>query len=355
MFQQETQVLSIAREVTENDWHTKSSANPVQLEAIVKAEIDNGVDESLNSKLVRIILHDLKNSWTIVLGFLDVAKLEDIRYEPVHESTFEFYKQIRGMLDNYLGSALLAGVNDDVLRAEINVLQERLKCIERSVKYYDNKTGRDAYSMIQNALRNINEKLKELADINPGEDFVIDKEEFDVEELLRHARKGIEGLADKKRIRIRQDVRYDGRICSNQRVLTSLVENYLSNAIKYSEPGMEIMIRAYQKEDKVMIEVSDQGIGLSEEDIYKVFERKYMVPIDRESLERLKLLERDRKGIGLWLTKEIAEKLGGNVGVRSIKGKGSTFYLEMPIGIKDKGNTELGESDSVSAIINYAA
>ncbi|MDW0110050.1 sensor histidine kinase [Sporosarcina aquimarina] len=101
--------------------------------------------------------------------------------------------------------------------------------------------------------------------------------------------------------------------------------NLISNAIKFSIPGETILISLAEKDkDTVSISVRDEGIGIDEEDIDAIFEK--FTQLNR-NLNRIA----EGTGLGLPIAKSLAELHGGNISVKSIIDKGSTFTIELPI------------------------
>ena len=107
---------------------------------------------------------------------------------------------------------------------------------------------------------------------------------------------------------------------------TTIITNLLINAIKYSNEGGEINIitSLSEKKDRVRISVSDQGPGLKDIDVSKLFTRFYQGENSRPG-----------SGIGLSYSKILAEQQGGSVGaLNNIESAGSTFWFELPLNIK---------------------
>ncbi len=106
--------------------------------------------------------------------------------------------------------------------------------------------------------------------------------------------------------------------------LTQCITNLLNNATKYSEPGSKIRVRTYARNDKAVIEVRDEGRGISPEVLPKIFE---LFAQDQRSLDR----KSGGLGIGLSVCKKLIEMHGGTVSAQSDGiGKGSTFTLTLP-------------------------
>ena len=108
-------------------------------------------------------------------------------------------------------------------------------------------------------------------------------------------------------------------------LLSRAVENLVSNAIKYSPSGTEVTLATSSDEEAVYIEVADQGYGISESDLSRIFEKFYRVP-------RVQDAGVPGTGLGLALVREIAELHGGSVTVRSQLNTGSAFTLRLPTG-----------------------
>lgn len=106
--------------------------------------------------------------------------------------------------------------------------------------------------------------------------------------------------------------------------LGQIVDNFLSNAIRYSPQGSVVIMSAVRERDEVAISVTDQGPGLTEEQLERVFERFY-----RADPSRSRAL--GGSGIGLAIARALAEAMGGRVQARSEgEGRGATFRVVLP-------------------------
>lgn len=105
--------------------------------------------------------------------------------------------------------------------------------------------------------------------------------------------------------------------------LERVLENLLSNALNYSEPGSPIHITANQQADEVVVSVTDEGYGIRPDELPHIFERFYRIRAQGRRVEGT--------GLGLYITRELIEAHGGRVWVESEYGKGSTFSFTLPI------------------------
>lgn len=106
--------------------------------------------------------------------------------------------------------------------------------------------------------------------------------------------------------------------------MVSAFRNLLDNAVKYSEPPGAVNFGARVEGDRVVIRVSDQGIGIPARDLERVFERFYRV-------DRARSRVTGGTGLGLSIVRHVIEGHGGSVRVESTEGEGSTFYMELPV------------------------
>jgi two-component system sensor histidine kinase SenX3 len=105
--------------------------------------------------------------------------------------------------------------------------------------------------------------------------------------------------------------------------LVSAVGNLVENAVKYSERGGHVKVRVEPTEDWLELSVSDEGVGIPQRDLSRIFERFYRV-------DRARSRETGGTGLGLSIVRHVATNHGGEVVVTSVEGQGSTFVLRLP-------------------------
>jgi two-component system phosphate regulon sensor histidine kinase PhoR len=106
--------------------------------------------------------------------------------------------------------------------------------------------------------------------------------------------------------------------------LQEVIYNLLDNAVKYSAPEGVVSLRAEPEGDSVRISVSDQGVGIPEADLPRIFERFYRADKGRSR-------ELGGTGLGLSIVKHIVQLHGGTVEARSEPGKGTTVSVLLPV------------------------
>ena len=104
--------------------------------------------------------------------------------------------------------------------------------------------------------------------------------------------------------------------------LERILSNLLSNALKYSNPGTPVLVRARQTDHLIEVSVQDFGQGIAPEDLPHIFERFYRTKGGRKA---------EGIGLGLYITMMLVKAHGGRIWVESEVGKGSTFYFTLPV------------------------
>ncbi|MSE21800.1 histidine kinase, partial [Lactobacillus parabuchneri] len=108
-------------------------------------------------------------------------------------------------------------------------------------------------------------------------------------------------------------------------ILTRILRNLVSNAIKYNQPNGEITISYDDNDSYWQLIVSDTGIGIAQKDISRLFERFYRAD-DSRTKQKV-----SGTGLGLSIVKEMVDAIGGTIHVKSQRGVGSTFTVEFPL------------------------
>jgi two-component system, OmpR family, sensor histidine kinase SenX3 len=182
----------------------------------------------------------------------------------------------------------------------------------------------------ERAARTIDD-LMELSRIELGGEREV--EPITIDEIVAGALERVEELGVQRGIGVStlDPVAPDGRrpgairVLGDRRQLVSAVGNLVENAVKYSHQGGTVQVRVTQTGDRVEIAVADQGVGIPQRDLDRIFERFYRV-------DRARSRATGGTGLGLSIVRHVATNHGGEVRVASTEGEGSTFVLRLPIG-----------------------
>jgi signal transduction histidine kinase len=136
-------------------------------------------------------------------------------------------------------------------------------------------------------------------------------------------------LADKKNIKIQYQSPERVEMTTDRNYVCRVMENLLSNALKFSQPGREVAVAVNTNGTHIEISVADQGPGLSEQDLaglYQKFTKLTPRPTAGETSQ----------GLGLSIVKTLVNCLGGDVECKSVLEKGSTFTVTLPAVLQSK-------------------
>ena len=178
------------------------------------------------------------------------------------------------------------------------------------------KAGRHLLALISDVL--------DLSRIEAGK-LTISPEPVNTVELLNDTVALIQPLADNRSIRLTVDVAgCDAWVVTDRQRCRQILLNLLSNAVKYNHDGGSVTVHCARVTEKALrVSVRDSGPGIDPTRQARLFE-----PFDRLGAEGSGV---EGTGLGLALSKQLAERLGGAIGVDSAPGEGSTFWIDLPV------------------------
>lgn len=148
--------------------------------------------------------------------------------------------------------------------------------------------------------------------------------EFDVGDAIERTVEILQPIADEKDINIIMEFDDDISLKGSSDRFSQMMLNLIENAIKYSDVGSRIWVKAVKGYDKLFISVKDEGIGIEPEHHQRLFERFYRV--DKSRSKKV-----GGTGLGLSIVKHIAVLFGASLNVESEVGEGTTFYVTFDI------------------------
>ncbi|MDL2310683.1 HAMP domain-containing histidine kinase [Peptostreptococcaceae bacterium OttesenSCG-928-C18] len=150
----------------------------------------------------------------------------------------------------------------------------------------------------------------------------IEFEYFNMGDFVEELTNNIESIASKKNIKIYKKIE-DLYVYADKGKIKDLVNNLLSNAIKYNKDNGVIKVNLFKKDDNVILEIEDTGIGIPSDDKARIFERFFVVDKSRG--------KGAGSGLGLSIVKHVALIHNGTVDLESKEGTGSKFIFEFPM------------------------
>lgn len=210
------------------------------------------------------------------------------------------------------------------LRTPLTILQAELEAMLARIGTNEELRDITASALEElERLRNIVESLFALSRLDAGE-AMNRSEVFDLGELVTSTADQMSLLAEDKGIAINCHAPEPLIVQGDRARLKQVAVNLLDNAIKYTPAGGEIHVRTSARENKALLDVSDNGIGIPNEALPHVFERFYRV-------DKARSRQLGGAGLGLSIVKSICVAHAGRVEVQSKEGQGSSFRVELPL------------------------
>ncbi len=259
--QGEEAILIVAMDITE-----KKEAQSV----LVESEKTLRNVNAMKDKFFSIIAHDLKNPFNAIIGF------SNLLYE-AYDNFDE--KQRKSFIKNICDAS-----------------ENTFKLLQNLLEWSRTQTGTFEY-------------VPEIIDLS-----IIASENISV----------LNSNADSKKIEIKSTIPYNTIAFADENMTKTIIRNLISNAIKFTNTNGKVTISAILKNNEVQVSVTDNGIGISQENISRLFRIDDPFKVAGTANEQ-------GTGLGLILCKEFVEKNGGKIWVESATGVGSSFIFTLPL------------------------
>ncbi|NTU74889.1 MAG: HAMP domain-containing protein [Anaerolineaceae bacterium] len=180
---------------------------------------------------------------------------------------------------------------------------------------------------IMAGVENMNRLVNDLLDLGKIETGIaVEPVNVKITDVIADVLDSVHPQAIQKKITIEEDysgLQQDWLLC-DKAMMNQALYNLVENAIKFSSMGGKVVICVSHKTDEIVFEIKDNGIGIAPIDLPRLFEKFYHGGRRESSISR-------GSGLGLSIVKSIAEKHRGRVWVDSQLGKGSSFYIAIPV------------------------
>ena len=206
------------------------------------------------------------------------------------------------------------------LKTPISVIKGMVEILNRD-DFDDEKTRVEFMHQIEKESRRLEIIVRDLLQLSrlSKDNLILKRKSLDFTEIIEESKKSFQRLADEKGLHFDVDYQSHEKVFVDRDLSITLMNNLISNAIKYSDQGT-IHITTKEVNEEYVIEIKDEGVGLSQEDCEKVFERFYRVDKARSRAS-------GGSGLGLSIVKSIVDAHGGKIKVESELGKGTTFFI----------------------------
>ncbi len=223
----------------------------------------------------------------------------------------------KDMLFSIIAHDLRSPFNNIVGFSEILIEKMAIKDCDAVVKFAGiiNSSSKKAMDLLTNLL--------EWASLQTGR-MVYHPQNIDIELVVNDVLEILSEAAKLKKISITKALPKNSLVCADRNMIKTVLRNLISNAIKFTHPGGQIIISSQQEQNESVFTVRDTGIGIKKETMIKLFR------VD-ESISTKGTNNEKGTGLGLVLCKEFVEKHGGRIWANSEAGKGSSFCFSVPV------------------------
>ena len=261
-------------------------------------------DEKGNFLLSRSILRDIRGRKKAERALRDSER----KLQELNASKAKFFSIIAHDIKNPLGA--IVGFSD-LLMKHYKELMEKDK-----IEYIKD------INLSSKQLLNLLENLLEWSRSQTGK-LQLSPDIFDLSYIINSCITLLQTNAESKNIRLFSEVKKGMKVFVDVETITTVIRNLITNAIKFTNFGGEVKITAQDIEDYIQVEINDNGVGINEDDISKLFRIDVSYSTQGTAGEK-------GTGLGLILCKEFIKKNSGKIWVESQIGKGSTFKFTLP-------------------------
>jgi PAS domain S-box-containing protein len=186
------------------------------------------------------------------------------------------------------------------------------------------KDGKEILNSAQGINRQLSSLVNDLLEVARNETgrLTFDMEKINLGAILAEVIKNSDFKAREKNIKIVFKNKKAPMAIGNERKIKEVATNLVDNAIKYTKKSGTVEVDVFQHENRVIVEIKDNGVGISPENQKHLFEKFYRVK--NKATEGI-----SGTGLGLFIAKQIVEKCGGKIWAISEEDKGSTFYFSL--------------------------
>jgi two-component system phosphate regulon sensor histidine kinase PhoR len=275
-----------------------------KIKLIYKTIYDAKIPEKEKSRAVDLSSDVVADAENEVIEWKKKKTREDLKQKKLEKYRKEFlgnvFHELKTPIFNiqgYLETLIEGGIEDDQINMKF--LQKARKNVKRMTEIVDD--------------------LQMIANLEDGS-FSLVEEKFDIFRLATDVMDSLDMRANKKKISLefKEGCDHSFIVVADRELIQQVLNNLLTNSIKYGKEGGRTLIGLYDMNENILVEVADNGIGIAQKHLSRIFERFYRADKDRSR-------EMGGSGLGLSIVKHIIEAHNQTLNVRSTPGIGTTF------------------------------
>lgn len=305
-----------------DDKYVLKTGKPI-VDKIERATRPDGADNYVST--TKIPRFDEKGK---VIGLIGITRdiTRRMQLENIHKDKIALEKKLASLEELHKLKSEFISVVSHELRTPLAIVKEAVELVFDEFAGEINNKQRELLKKSKENIERLRRIIEELLDMSRIErnKFKLRYSLVNLNSLIKDSSSYFKKLAFEKDVTLSYSLpKEDINIFVDSERLNQVITNLLSNAVKFTERGGKINVELKVLENKIRIGVIDTGIGISKEDLPKIFDKFVQVTNGRG-------LERKGLGLGLAIAKQIVEKHGGEIWVESRLGVGSKFYFTVP-------------------------
>ena len=239
--------------------------------------------------------------------------------DEIHKMATAFNEMLNSLENSYIREKQFSSDVSHELRTPVSVI---LTESQYSLEYADTlEEAKDSFSVIQRQAKKMSQLINQIMELPKIEkQFIIPTKKINFSEIIEKILLDYKNLIDKKNIKISKDIKENIFIIGDKIMIERLLDNLLNNAMKFTKN--EIKIKLYSENENCILEVEDNGIGMSEEFKNLIWGRFYQINDSRN-----KKINKGF-GLGLFLVSKIIEQHNAVINVESELNKGTKFIAK---------------------------
>ena len=239
--------------------------------------------------------------------------------DEIHKMATAFNEMLNSLENSYIREKQFSSDVSHELRTPVSVI---LTESQYSLEYADTlEEAKDSFSVIQRQAKKMSELINQIMELSKIEkQFIIPTKKINFSEIIEKILLDYKNLIDKKNIKISKEIEEKIFIIGDKIMIERLLDNLLNNAMKFTKN--EIKIKLYSENENCILEVEDNGIGMSEEFKNLIWGRFYQINDSRN-----KKINKGF-GLGLFLVSKIIEQHNAVINVESELNKGTKFIAK---------------------------
>ena len=212
------------------------------------------------------------------------------------------------------------------LKTPLTTIKGYVQLLKKMRGNSDDKFLTNSLNTIENQVNKLNLLMGELLDISRIDSgkLPLHKDDFSLVKLVTETIEDIKAAEQSHQINFELRCVSDIEVFADKDRITQVLNNLLTNAIKYSPAANKVNVELYIEQNSAIVSVQDFGIGMDSEELLKIFDRFYRVSGEDE-------VTFPGFGIGLFIVKDIMDRHKGKIWAESEKNTGSTFYFSLPL------------------------